>query len=244
MYFYWFSSFFGSDKVWYSDKDFAYKIGDLISFQGNCFLCLGEEVSFFELYRSKVISLDGSEMLFPGFLSEKSVSFINWMVYYRYSSYRSVMRYFIFHDIDYALSKEVKRKKAKKIDEKLILDLKNIGFDISPVGQTLIVFPDLFTLFQVLPSEILNSEYTSLLISTDTQLQKAKKWWSIKNWNSNLIISTHSEVFQDYKNLKKVILFDPSKWYYTNQQDPRYKIKEVLDFLSWEWWISVESKWI
>lgn len=166
------------------------------------------------------------------------------MVYYRYSSYKSVIRYFVFQDIDYLLAKEVNKKQFKKMDEKLFSDLKIIWFDVSFEGQTLVVFPDLFTLYQNLPSNILDNEKTSLLISTDTQLQKAKKWWSIKKWSSNLIISTHSEVFQDYKNLKKIILFDPSKWYYTNQQDPRYKIWEVLDNLSELRSIVVESKWV
>lgn len=244
LYFYGFSSFFWFDKVWYSDNDFGYKIGDLISTKDNYFLCLGEEISFFELYKEKKISLEWSELMYPKFLSEKTINFINWMVYHRYSTYKSVMRYFLSGDVSYVLSKEVKWKKSKNLDEKLFSALQDIDFQASSLGQTLIVFPDLFTLYQNLPSDILDNEKTALLISTDTELQKTKKRRAIRSGSKNLIISTHSEVFQDFKDLKKIILFDPSKRYYTNQQDPRYKIDEVLKYLAEVWWIEVEMKWV
>lgn len=244
MYFYGFSSFFWFDKVWFSDNDFGAKAGDLLYFQNNYFLCLWEEISFFELYKDKQISLAGAEIVYAKFVSAKTIGFINWMVYYRYSTYKSVMRYFLSQDIDYLLKKEVLWKKSKNLDEKLFSELQKLQFNPSSAGQTLIVFPDLFTLYQNLPLNILESEKTALLISTDTELQKAKKWWSIRNWSKNLIISTHSEVFQDYKDLKKIILFDPSKRYYTNQQDPRYKINEVLKYLAWLRWIDVETMWV
>jgi hypothetical protein len=35
-------------------------------------------------------------------------------------------------------------------------------------------------------------------------------------------------VFQPYACLKKIFLFDPQKWYYHNQQDPRYSLPTVI----------------
>jgi hypothetical protein len=45
----------------------------------------------------------------------------------------------------------------------------------------------------------------------------------------NLIFASPSEIFQDFYDLKKIIFIDPHKWYYANQQDPRYKVGAVLE---------------
>lgn len=44
----------------------------------------------------------------------------------------------------------------------------------------------------------------------------------------SVIICTYAEIFQDFNNLKKIIFIDPHKRYYAAQQDPRYKVGEVL----------------
>ncbi|MEI8252379.1 MAG: hypothetical protein WCG25_01180 [bacterium] len=64
--------------------------------------------------------------------------------------------------------------------------------------------------------------------SNDTQNQKDKKWWMIKNGEIKNVFCTHSEIFQDWNDLKKIILIDPYKRYYENQQDPRYSVNEVV----------------
>jgi hypothetical protein len=43
------------------------------------------------------------------------------------------------------------------------------------------------------------------------------------------IFSTPAEIFQDFSDLKKIVFIDPHKWYYANQQDPRYKVGAVLE---------------
>jgi len=40
---------------------------------------------------------------------------------------------------------------------------------------------------------------------------------------------TYAEIFQDFYDLKKIIFVDPHKRYYANQQDPRYKVGEVIE---------------
>jgi hypothetical protein len=50
----------------------------------------------------------------------------------------------------------------------------------------------------------------------------------IKNGEINNVFCTHSEIFQDRSNLKKIILIDPYKRYYENQQDPRYNVNDVV----------------
>jgi len=45
----------------------------------------------------------------------------------------------------------------------------------------------------------------------------------------SVIICTYAEIFQDFYDLKKIIFVDPHKRYYANQQDPRYKVGEVIE---------------
>jgi ribosomal protein S17 len=45
----------------------------------------------------------------------------------------------------------------------------------------------------------------------------------------SVIICTYAEIFQDFHNLKKIIFIDPHKRYYAHQQDPRYKVGDVLE---------------
>jgi primosomal protein N' len=45
----------------------------------------------------------------------------------------------------------------------------------------------------------------------------------------SVILCTYGEIFQDFHDLKKIIFVDPHKWYYASQQDPRYKVGDVLN---------------
>lgn len=245
MYFYWFSNFIWFDKVFFSDFDFGAKIWDILyDEEKTYYLCLGEDIAFTESYIDKKFALANCKILYKSILSEKSVNFLNWMVYYRYSSYKSVLKYFILEDIDFLMSKEIKTKKSDlKISTDREIFEKN-WLSASLLWQTLIVFPDLFNLFQTIPKDLLDQDGVILLASNDSLAQKTKKRWQVKSGKAKVIFATHSEVFQDYQDLKKIVWFDPNKWYYNNQQDPRYKIKEVLNYLSSLWWISVEIDWV
>lgn len=229
----------------YSDFDFGAKAGDILADGENkYYLCLGEEISFSESYVDKRFALSDCRILYKSILSEKSINFLNRMVYHRYSSYKSVLKYFILEDIDFLMSKEIKTKKS---DSKILTDVEIFEknwLSISPAWQTLIVFPDLFNLYQTVSKEILDQDCVIFLNSTDSVSLQTKKRWQVKSWKAKVIFATHSEVFQDYQDLKKIVLFDPNKWYYNNQQDPRYKIKDVLNHLATLWWISVEIEWI
>jgi hypothetical protein len=69
---------------------------------------------------------------------------IHRMVYTYYSTYKSVMKYFVSDDWEKLLEKKVKSKK-----DNVERDLESVDrspFAISPIGQTLIVYPDLRTI--------------------------------------------------------------------------------------------------
>lgn len=56
----------------------------------------------------------------------------------------------------------------------------------------------------------------------------------------SLIICTYAEIFQDFKNLQKIIFVDPHKRYYTSQQDPRYKVGDVIEEMKKLYGVEVE----
>lgn len=213
------------------------KIWNLVKYEDDIFLCLWNEISFKEQYEYKYdIKKPDFEIVCKSFLGEKTIDMINWMVYYRYSNYKSVLRYFISFDIEKLIWnwKQKPENKNNKIKNNEIL-IENWSIEISNkeiVGQQLIVFPDLRTLFNTVDEKLLSIKWNVLLNSNDTQNQKDKKWWMIKNNLINNVFCTHWEIFQDWNKLSKIILLDPYKWYYENQQDPRYNVQDVLKKMS------------
>ncbi len=91
--------------------------------------------------------------------------------------------------------------------------------------QNLFVFPDLWSIsvFQ----ENIDFNHTILNISW-TNLSRTRHFFNIKSWKEKNIITTHAWVFQDWHNLDSIFVFDPYKWYYKNQQNPRYYLPDVV----------------
>ena len=210
MYLFSFNKYAGHDRVFLYEKEIKTDAGDLIKIQDEYFFCLGDEISFQELYNYKLNVTWESELIVKKLLSEKTVELVHWMVYERYSTYKSVLKLFLSFDIN------------KLLDNKLENAKNN-------VKQELFILPDLWTLYNTFDAEILEDKNTALVSSTQTQLQKNKLFWKIKTWKVNKIIWTSSEIFQDYKNLTKITFYSPHKRYYTSQQDPRYKTSMVVD---------------
>jgi primosomal protein N' len=130
------------------------------------------------------------------------------MVYEWYSTYKNVMKYFVSMEIQDLLLREAKVKGSGKGE------------------QTLIIFPDNWTRYAMLDGKI--AEKSLQLYSTDTQNRKDINWWAVKKGQAHTVVATQSEVFQPFKALKKIIFIDSQKWYYHNQQDPRYSLSTVV----------------
>lgn len=214
---------------------------NLLKYQDDIFLCLWDEVSFKEQYEYKYeINNQDISLISKSFLTNETLDMVNWMVYWRYSNYKSVLKYFISFDIEWLISRwkiqDTKSKKKIINNEMLVQDWKFQISDKKIDGQQLLIFPDLWTLFNTLDESILSLKWNIFLKSNDTQNQKDKKRWMIKNWEINNVFCTHSELFQDWKSLKKIILIDPYKRYYENQQDPRYNVKTVVEKMSKIYW--------
>jgi len=216
---------------------------NLLKYQDDMFLCLWDEISFQEQYQYLYeIKESDLSLISKSFLTDETLDMVNWMVYRRYSSYKSVLKYFVSFDIEWLMSRwklQIKKTKIKNNEIKI----QSWKFEISAEkidGQQLIIFPDLWTLFNTMDEDILSAKWNIFLKSNDTQNQKDKKWWMIKNGEIKNVFCTHSEIFQDWNDLKKIILIDPYKRYYENQQDPRYSVNEVVKKMLEIYWAKFE----
>ena len=213
-YLYWFTKYAWSDKIW--KISWKLKAWDLFLFWEDYYLSLGDEISFFEQYVYEIREPEEKfKLIEKSLISKETIQFINYMVYERYCPYYNVMKYFLPQEIDKLVERKVAKKKGSTSE-----------------WQTLIVFPDLRTLINLTDDELRNKPWVDTLLSTNTQNQKDKSRWNIKMWNTKMIYATHSEIFQNYDDLKKIIIYYPHKRYYANQQDPRYKTLAVVQKMS------------
>ena len=133
------------------------------------------------------------------------------MVQEWFSDYRSVMKYFVPLEIETLLKRKLTVKKQKNIE------------------QNLYIFPDNWTRYNFLGEHYKEDKEHLQLFSTDTEKRKNEHRWSIKFGIAKHIFATQSEIFQPYQNLRKIYFIDSYKWYYHNQQDPRYSLKTVVE---------------
>ena len=244
MYLYSFDRFFGFDKVCILAENASkkkVKAGDLLVFGNQYFLALGETLSFSEQYQH--LTTTQAELVYKEFLSVPALKLFHWMVETYYTTYKSVVRLFFADDIEKLLEREAKLKKAVKaaLPSKTTMQY---NFTLSPEWQTLIVFPDLWTMYNTSDEAFREHPAVACLSSTQSQNQKDVHRWEIKKWVKSVIICTYAEIFQDFHDLKKIIFVDPHKRYYANQQDPRYKVGDVIEEMKKLYGAEVEIMWV
>lgn len=227
MYLYSFDKFTGPDKVFTITKWNAFckkvKIGDLVKSGEEIFVCLWDEISFTEQYVYFHVPKMDMQILHKWLLSPKAVQMVHRMVYTYYSTYKSVMKYFVSDDWEKLLDKEVKWKWKME--------------------QTLIVYPDLRTILNSVDEKELAKKEVAFLSSTNSQWQKDKHRRAVKAWNVSQIYASPSEIFHDFYDLKKIIFIDPHKRYYANQQEPRFKVGAVLEEMAKLYGAELEIIW-
>ena len=236
-YLYWFTKYAGSDKIRKTEHKF--KSGDLLKLWQEYFLVLWSEISFSEQYVYQLKEEESKyEIVQNKFLNKQTIELIHRMVYRRYAPYYNVVpKLFLPTEVEKLvdrkispLSKGTKSNPKKESTSNFQLSIFNLS--LSSWWQTLVVFPDLRTLMNLTDAKFLSQSWVEVLLSSNTQNQKDKSRRNIKNGNTNIILSTHSEIFQNYKDLQKIIIIRPHKRYYANQQDPRYKTLDVVQKLS------------
>ena len=147
-----------------------------------------------------------------GVVYEPTLKLISWMHKRWFASRSSVLGLFF----NWVKSEDIKF--FKKIKKTLNMT--------SFLQQTLMVFPDLWTLYN-----FENNKYSSDLILWGWQSKAVMKktFEKISVWEARIVFATHSWVFQNWKELKEIIVLRPHMRYYKNQQQPRYRLPEVVE---------------
>lgn len=195
----------------YCPQNFG-QAGDLLSHEEVLLLHLGDTVAFPEMYPS-VYPPSPFKVKISGFFDQHFLAFLHWMVYARYSSYKQVMKHFLNLEIKELL------KRAQKV----------ASLPAKKNPQTLVIFPDHWTRFNIVGPERLTDANLLSLSSGDSQARKDLHWRTIKKGLCSTVLATHSEVFQPFSHLEKIFLYDPHKRYYHHQQDPRYHLPLVAE---------------
>ncbi len=228
MYYFCFDRFVGWDMVIYSTLGSS-KAGELWRNGENFFLCLWDFIAFPELYLHKE-PLVLWELVEKSFLAAKSIDLIHWMVYEWYSSYKSVIPLFLGNDLLSLLKykkKWLENQTPPLSYEKAELRIRESKENLGQ-AQQLFVFPDLWTMVQILEKSWFDEKNYCVLHSATSYAYKQKTFWWIKSGKVSTLFSTHSQIFQDWKNLKRIEMIDPAKRYYKSQQDPRYSTADVV----------------
>lgn len=215
MYLFIFNKYAGHDRifVWNSPAK-KFKAGDLLQFWEDYCLILGDKVAFPEQYHYEWKSDQTPQKIYAWLIDQKSLVFLHRMVYTYYSSYKSALKYFLSYDISKLLKHEGVKKPKKNI------------------SQTLSVYPDLWTLVNMVNKSELENPSHIFLNAKMTQKQQNLARWKIKKWFITQVFCTHAEIFQNRQNLQKIHIYEPYKRYYKNQQDPRYSTPSVIQKIS------------
>jgi hypothetical protein len=236
MFFYFcFSNKFGYDQICWDDALYG-KPGDLIESNGSHFLVLGDAISWQEQYM-------GSTYQFPiqqyeiiwNICGPKTLELIHWMVYHYYTSYKSVVTLFVWNVTTY-LKQQQKAKTLKSKDAKKYSDYNSIKKSDTlnredkltvchedKVGQTLIVFPDLLSLYYRFDDK----EY--MVTAKDADSKIVRYYHDLQMGYKNILITTSANICMDYRNLTQIICYFPKTRYYKYQHDPRIWVPEVLE---------------
>ena len=202
-----FHNFWWSDKILQIETKKKLNNWDLFEINWNYFLNLWEKINRETLYKySKTIETKQIKIIEKNFFQDKTIKLVHWLVKQYFTTYKNVLKLFLpTFEINKIL--KYKTKKQKTIP-----------------NQKLIIFPDIRTAYNTTLSE-------DIYYSWNTIIQKIKLFWNIKTWKTQTLTCTHSLIFQDWLNLKEITIYHPHRWYYKNQQDPRYNTFEIVKFL-------------
>lgn len=232
MYLYAFDKFAGHDKVFILDDVwFSYKSGDIIADGDALFCVLGEEICFAEQYNTMYRPYQWFTLIEKAFFSSYQLALLHHIVQTYYTTYKAVMRLLLpGMDISALLSYKKTNKKPQHqvaiFDEQARLFTPWADSD----GQQLILVPDLWTADNLFDQKLIDS--TTLRHSGLTQLQMTKIFRWTKQGQIGTLMTTFAGIFHDRKNLQRILFIQPHKRYYQHQQDPRYKVAAVINFIA------------
>jgi primosomal protein N' len=215
-----------------NDAWFSYKPGDVIADGDALFCVLGQEVCFAEQYRTMYRPYQWFSLIEKSFFWSYQLALLHHIVQTYYTTYKAVMR-LLLPGMDISALLTYKKTNKKSQYQAAIFDEKTRLFVPSTDkydGQQLILVPDLRTADNLFDEGIIDA--STLRHSGLTQLQMTKIFRWAKQGQISTLMTTFAGIFHDRKNLQRILFIQPHKRYYQHQQDPRYKVAEVIDFIA------------
>lgn len=227
-YFYSFDFICRVDSVFISHTNKKVSHWDLLYDGSRYYLCLWTHVSFEDLIVDEISLDDEIKIEYKSFLSKEIIDIIHHIVKNNFSLYRLVIPMFLPDEI-----RNLLKRASKKINKSVeFIDYSNYSNSWiikKCIGQQLIIYPDMWSIYNQFDNNYLLFDWVESLNSKSTNIQKWKTFWNIKNWITNTLVCTHSQIFQDWLNLEKIIIYSPHQRYYKNQKDPRYSTIDILN---------------
>lgn len=232
MYIYAFNWYAGTDRIYKYTWDLKAKPWDLLAAHNTHFLVLGEDIMFMELYTYQQSTFASYEIVQKQLIDPRAIQIIHRLVYTYYSSYKNVIPLFIPWDIAYLLATKPSKTSPKSINT-LIYDSKLQACKDTKkelASQELRIFPDIWTMYNITTQE--QRDTNTFRHSKLTPLQKVRIFRQTQMQQEGNYLTTYAGIFQSRKNLTHIYMFYPHKWYYANQQDPKYKTQDVVKQLA------------
>lgn len=194
----------------YQSSTSSSQIGDLLYFENQYYLNLWEEISRPEQWATTINFHNHTTTKWIS--NKQTIELLHWMVNERFSSYNKCIPLFFGNDILVF----IKHKKQIQSSKKLA------------IWQHLIVFSSVFSLTQYHSSHT-TEENPLILTWQSTTAQRAKAYRSLHNNESQILYSTHSQIFQDRQYLKSITIVDELSPLYQTYQEPRYNINKIIE---------------
>lgn len=246
VYIYAFDRYAGGDGVFVSQWSDLHA-GDLIEVDDDYFLVLGEHVAFPELTTKPVVWCSAPKVKIDSLLSSQVLTFVHRFVADRFTTYKNALPLWLGSDIDQLMRRKTSSLgTTKPVGHRQVSDEKITYYEQSAAGQQLIVFPDIWTMRMWLGQELSLSPQpgTVILYSQRTHKQKAESYRAIKQGKIQSVISTYSQIFRDWSDLREIVLIDQHTWWYKHPQDPRYHAGEIASQLAELYGARLVTTWV
>lgn len=243
MYLYVFDRRYGNDRVVRCDEcDIG--AGDLVRCNDVRLLALGDEIAFSErvTYR-RTDHITRDHLHEKGLLSVKTLQFLHRFVNERFTTYKNAVPLFLPQDLATLFLRKKRAKAAVEVPFLSVDDTSLVRTSDMHAWQQLIIFPDLRTFFQMTSSEIRENNHVVILHGQSTEKQKAEAFRGVKNGTVQTLLCTYSQIFQDRKTLSAIILIDQHTRRYKNQQDPRYYVPTVVEYMASLYGAQLKKTW-
>ena len=244
MYFYYFDQYRWYDRVSReTGYDFEIQAGDICEVRHLWYiLCLGTHISRSEQYPKNINSKASARELihrFPHVIRPLTLQYIHIFVRTWFTTYKKALPLRIpepdrllslstAQNLSISSTRKTSRSKKAILSKELFRDdelytyIYTATWQLAHIRQTLVVFPDVWTMAQAIDIDQLKTHKDVLILHQPTVVAKSKAYRKIAQSKVHYVFATYSQVFWDRDALDQIVVMKWDRLYYKSQKDPRY----------------------